>query len=305
MGLIAIFAAAVVPIAVMGSILELSKIVVTSWLYRNWTVTPKLLRSYFVSAIVILMFLTSMGIFGFLSKAHVDQNLVSGDVTSKLSLIESQITIEKETLDANRKIITQLDSQVNETLSRSTDESGASRAAGLRRSQAKERNEAQKAILSAQAKINQLNTEKAPIAAEVRKVEAEVGPIKYIAALIYGDQAATDQTTLEQAVRWVIILIVLVFDPLAVLMFIAVNQDISRRKAMKHEVIIEPQHESPVIHEPEEIYKRIMEPDQISPAEPEPVPQPEPDPHAERITNRISKKKKIEWERDRQLERVE
>lgn len=228
MGLIAIFAAAATPIAIMGGILEAAKLVVASWLYRNWKETPLLIKSYFVTAVGVLMLLTSMGIFGFLSKAHMDQNLVSGDVTAKLAIIEEKIKIEKETIDAARKTIAQLDSQVNETLSRSTSEDGAARSARLRKSQAGERNQAQKAILSAQENIGKLNAEKAPIAAEVRKVEAEVGPIKYIAALIYDE--ASSQDTLEKAVRWVILLIVFVFDPLAVLMFIAVNQDIKRRQ---------------------------------------------------------------------------
>ena len=238
MGLIAIFAAAATPIAVMGGILETAKLVVASWLYRNWNETPKLIRTYFVTAVGVLMLLTSMGIFGFLSKAHMDQNLVSGDVTAKLAIIEEKIKIEKETIDAARKTLNQLDVQVNETIARtnttnasgnSNGAAGIERSIAIRRSQAKERDQAQKAILSAQENIGKLNAEKAPIAAEVRKVEAEVGPIKYIAQLIYG-QEATDQSTLEAAVRWVILLIVFVFDPLAVLMFIAVNQDIKRRQ---------------------------------------------------------------------------
>ena len=226
-GLAAIFAGAVIPIIVMGSTLEVAKLVVSSWLYRNWSVTPKLLRYYFLSAITVLMLLTSMGIFGFLSKAHVDQNLVSGDVMSKVALIDEQIKIEKETIDANRKIINQLDSQVDQALSRSTTEAGANNSANLRARQAKDRQAAQKEILQAQAKVNKLNTDKAPIAAQVRQVEAEVGPVKYIASLIYGE---TDVTVLEKAVRFVILLIVFVFDPLAVLMFIALNQDLARRR---------------------------------------------------------------------------
>ena len=236
-GLAAIFAAAVIPIVMMGSVLEVSKLVVASWLYRNWQDTPKMLRTYFVSAIVVLMLLTSMGIFGFLSKAHLDQNLVSGDVTSKLALIDEKIHIEKENIDANRKIITQLDSQVNETIARSTDESGATRSAALRRSQAKERSQAQAQILSAQEKVNRLNEERAPIAAEVRSVEAEVGPVKYIAQLIYGQEAGSD--TLEKAVRLVILMIVFVFDPLAVLMFIAVNSDM-KKQSVSHNIQTEP-----------------------------------------------------------------
>jgi hypothetical protein len=119
MGLIAIFAAAATPIAVMGGILEVSKLVVTSWLYRNWEHTSFLIKSYFVTAVTVLMLLTSMGIFGFLSKAHMDQNLVSGDVLAKVSIIDEKIKIEKEIIDAARKTINQLDLQVNETISRS------------------------------------------------------------------------------------------------------------------------------------------------------------------------------------------
>lgn len=227
-GLIAIFAGAAIPIAVMGGILEVAKLVVTSWLYRNWKETPVLMKSYFCTAIAVLMLLTSMGIFGFLSKAHVDQNLVSGDVLAQVSLIDEQIKIEKESIDANRKIINQLDNQVDQLLARSTTDAGASNSASLRARQAKDRQAAQKEILSSQAKIKQLNTDKAPIAAKVREVEAEVGPVKYIAALIYGDNP--DANLLEHAVRWVILLIVFVFDPLAVLMFIAYNQTLSRSK---------------------------------------------------------------------------
>ena len=251
-GLVAIFSAAVIPIMVMGGILEVSKIVITSWVYRNWTTASKLLRYYFVGAIVVLMLLTSMGIFGFLSKAHSDQSLVSGDSQYKLSVLDEKLKTEKENIDANRKIISQLDSQVDQLLTRSTTDSGADRSAGLRRSQAKERKAAQEEILSSQAKIAKLNEERAPIAAENRKVEAEVGPIKYIAQLVYG-QEATGQDTLEQAVRWVIILIVMVFDPLAVGMFIAYNQSVKR---MDHKEVIEPTNDSPMIHEPKVRNKR-------------------------------------------------
>lgn len=219
-GLMAIFAASPIPIAIMGSILEVSKLVVASWLYRNWDPIPKLMKGYFIFALAILMFLTSMGIFGFLSKAHLDQAVPSGDVMAKVATLEEKINIEKENINAARTTLTQLDRQVNETLGRTTDESGAARSATLRRSQAKERTKLTDDIAASQAKIARLNEEKAPIAAELRKVEAEVGPIKYIAALIYEE---TDETVLEKAVRWVTILIVSVFDPLAVIMLIAAN----------------------------------------------------------------------------------
>lgn len=218
-GLISIFAAAVIPIAIMGTVLELSKLVATVWLKQNWFIAPKLMRAYLLSAITILMIITSMGIFGFLSKAHMDQNLVSGDVQSKVSIYDEKIKVARENIDANRKGLKQLDEAVDQVMGRSTDEKGADKAVALRRSQSKERARLIADIEAEQKKISQLNEERAPIAAEVRKVEAEVGPIKYIAALIYGDNP--DTNLLERAVRWVIIVIVIVFDPLAVVMLLA------------------------------------------------------------------------------------
>jgi len=233
MGLVAIFAAAVVPIALMGSMLEASKLVVASWLYQNWKEIPALMKSYFVVALVVLMMLTSMGIFGFLSKAHLDQAIPTGDVQSKLALIDEKIKTEKENINANRKELTQLDAQVDQTIARTDDAKGTERAITVRRSQQKDRNRILNEIGAAQAKIAKYNEERAPIASEVRKVEAEVGPIKYIAALIYGDESSNDTNMLEKAVRIVTILIVIVFDPLAVLLLIAANWNLKhtgRRK---------------------------------------------------------------------------
>lgn len=220
-GLVAIFAAAVVPIAIMGTLLEAAKLVVASWLYRSWREIPRLMKTYFTIALIVLMLLTSMGIFGFLSKAHLDQAIPTGDVQAKLSLIDEKIKTEKENINAARKAIAQLDQQVDQTIARTDDSKGAERSIAIRRGQQSERNKLLTEIGTAQSKIAKLQEERAPIAAEVRKVEAEVGPIKYIAALIYGDNPDAD--LLEKAVRWVIIMIVLVFDPLAVLMLVAAN----------------------------------------------------------------------------------
>ena len=228
MGLVAIFAAAVIPIFIMGSLLEASKLVVASWLYRNWKEVPVLMKSYFTVSLIILMMLTSMGIFGYLSKAHLDQAIPTGDVSAKLALIDEKIKTEKENINANRKELTQLDAQVDQTLSRTTEASGADRAIAIRRAQQKDRTRILNEIGQAQTKIAKYNEERAPIASEVRKVEAEVGPIKYIAALLYGDNPETD--VLEKAVRWVIILIVMVFDPLAVLLLVAANWQQKREK---------------------------------------------------------------------------
>ena len=242
MGLVAIFAAAALPIFIMGSLLEVSKLVVASWLYRSWREIPFLMKSYFTIALVVLMLLTSMGIFGFLSKAHLDQAVPTGDVSAKLALIDEKIKTEKENLNANRAELNQLDSQVNETISRSGNStnsganngtSGIERSIAIRRAQQKDRARILTDIGTTQSRIAKLNEERAPIASEVRKVEAEVGPIKYIAALIYEETASED--ILEKAVRIVIMMIVLVFDPLAVLLLIAANWQM--RKDEREELV--------------------------------------------------------------------
>jgi hypothetical protein len=220
-GLASIFAAAVIPIVVMGTVLEFAKLVVASWIYRSWNQIPILMRSYFVVALVILMSLTSMGIFGYLSKAHLDQAVPTGDVASKLAIYDEKIKTEKDNIESARAQLKQMDAAVDQTMARSDDSKGAERSLQIRKSQQKERSNLLNEIGGAQAKIAKLNEERAPIASELRKVEAEVGPIKYIAALLYGDNP--DQGILEKAVRIVIIMIVIVFDPLAVLLLMAAS----------------------------------------------------------------------------------
>jgi len=218
-GLVSIFAAAMIPIIVMGVVLEVSKLIATVWLKINWTRAPIFIRTYLLVAIAILMVITSMGIFGFLSKAHSDQSLVSGDVQAKIAIYDEKIKTERENIDANRKALKQMDEAVDQSMARSTTEQGANRSVNIRQSQARERTRLQNEITASQKKIAGLNEERAPIAAEVRKVEAEVGPIKYIAAFIYDSNP--DANLLEKAVTWVIIIIVSVFDPLAVILLLA------------------------------------------------------------------------------------
>jgi len=227
-GLTAIFAAAIVPIIIMGGILEVSKLVVASWLYHNWEEVPNTFKAYFTAAVVILMLITSMGIFGFLSKAHLDQAVPAGDVSAQVQIFDEKIKTQRDNIDASRKALTQMDAQIDQKLNRSTDEAGADKAIQIRRAQGSERKKLQNEISTAQAAIVKLQAERAPIASQARKIEAEVGPIKYIAALIYGD--TLDANLLEKAVRWVIIMIVLVFDPLAVLMLVAVNWSLKKRQ---------------------------------------------------------------------------
>ena len=223
-GLTAIFAAAVTPVIIMGGALEAGKIVATVWLHNNWKRAGWAFKTYLVPAIVFLMLLTSMGIFGFLSKAHSDQSLVSGDAISKVAIYDEKIKTLKDNVESAKRALQQMDAQVDARLSRGESESGAERAVSIRKQQAKERAELQREISASQKEIIKLQEERAPLAAEFRKVEAEVGPIKYIAALIYGDNP--DQNILERAVRWVIILIVIVFDPLALCLILAANKQL-------------------------------------------------------------------------------
>jgi hypothetical protein len=219
-GLTAVFSAAMIPIIIMGSALEIGKLVCASWLKANWERAPRFMKYYMITAVIVLMFITSMGIFGFLSKAHNDQNLVSGNVQSKIAIYDEKIKTAKENIEANRKQLKQMDEAVDQVMGRSTDEKGADKANAIRKSQQRDRSALAKDIEANQKIIAALNDEAAPIRAEVRKVEAEVGPIKYIAKFIYGEQGA-DESSLERAVTWIIILIVIVFDPLAVIMLLA------------------------------------------------------------------------------------
>ena len=226
-GLVAIFSSQVIGSIVMGAALGIGKLVAASWVYRNWQTAPKILLYYFTAAVVILSFITSMGIFGYLSKAHLDQSVVIGESASKLSIYDEKIKTEKENIEANRKALKQMDESVDQVLGRSTDEKGAANAVAIRRSQQKERSRLQGEILQSQKSIAELNDARAPIAAETRKIEAEVGPIKYVAELVYGESS---EEVIGKAVRLMIILIIFVFDPLAILLLIAANMEMKKQQ---------------------------------------------------------------------------
>jgi hypothetical protein len=231
LGLAAIFAAAVIPIVIMGTTLEIAKLVTAWWLKSNWHRAPLSIKIYLLPAVVTLMLITSMGIFGFLSKAHTDQAVPLGDTVSQVAFIDEKINNERETIANARNLIKQLDDAVIGIQAAGNDreitardgtkrtQSAAEQALQIRRAQAADRAALTRTIDEAQKRIVELQEQKAPIAVTLRAIEAEVGPIKYIARLIYGEDP--DQNILEKAVVWVIIIIVLVFDPLAVLLLLA------------------------------------------------------------------------------------
>lgn len=232
-GLTAIFSAAFWPIVIMGASLGVGKVTAAVWLKLNWERASWTYKLYLVPAVAFLMVLTSMGIFGFLSKAHSDQSMISGDSMAKVAIYDEKINTAKDNIATNRKALKQMDEAVDQVMGRSADEKGADKAVSIRRAQAKERSRLLAEIEVEQRKVAQLSEERAPLAAEFRKVESEVGPIKYIAALVYGDNP--DANILERAVRLVIILIVAVFDPLALVLILAAQQTLRWAKEDKEQ----------------------------------------------------------------------
>jgi len=230
-GLATLFAGAVVPIIAMGSALEIGKLVAASWLYNNWRneLVPKTLKTYLTFAVIVLIFITSMGIFGFLSKAHLDQVQPTSTNNIKIELIDKQINQQQLVIDRSQKTLTLLD----QTLEKYIDMEYVTRGLKEREKQAPEREALTKAINQASDKIAELTTQKGTLQLEQDKIEAEVGPIKYIAELIYGDEA---KDHFDEAVRWVIIILIFVFDPLAVLLLIAANISLRSRKQDKEQI---------------------------------------------------------------------
>ena len=229
-GLIAIFSSAVIPIAVMGVVLETGKLVTAAWVYHHWKRTPVLLKTYLISAVVVLMFITSMGIFGFLSKAHIEQTTVNSDNTLQIELIDSKIQRERDTIKRAENTLLQLDGALEKYV-----ELGAvTKGLNARKEQEAERNELNTTIDESTDAIATLTKEKSELNADRIAIEAEVGPIKYIAELIYGESSTG---VLEDAVRGVILIIVFVFDPLAVLLLVAANQSLvqeNRRRRQRN-----------------------------------------------------------------------
>jgi len=229
-GLSTLFAGAVIPIIAMGSALEVGKLVAASWLYNNWRnkLVPKTIKAYLTFAVIVLIFITSMGIFGFLSKAHLDQVQPTSSNNIKIELIDNQIIQQEKIIERSNKTLTLLDS----ALEKYVDMEYVTRGLKEREKQKPERDALTLAINNASDVIAKLTTEKATLELEQDKIEAEVGPIKYIAELIYGDEA---KDHFDKAVRWVIIVLIFVFDPLAVLLLIAANISLRSRKVEKEE----------------------------------------------------------------------
>ena len=213
----------------MGVVLEAGKLVTASWLYQNWKTAPASLRYYLASAVVILMFITSMGIFGFLSKAHIDQTYSLSNDTVIVKNLEREIKFEEDNIANSQRNLDILDRLVSQA-----DPKDANY---IRRTQKRERADINTNISAASERIKNLNTELTPLRQQSAALEAEVGPLKYVADLIYGE---SDQNIIEKAVRWVIIVIVVVFDPLAIILLVAANRELklhTRYRSSKKTVV--------------------------------------------------------------------
>ena len=229
-GLMAIFSASALSIAVMGIVLEIGKLITASWLYQNWKRVPFLLKSYLTIAVIVLMFITSMGIFGYLSKAHIDQGSGTSELYVKVERLDNRITSERKIITRAEKQLSALDSALDKYL-----ELGAvSKGLKKREDQEQERNALIGNINNAQGRIDKLLDEKSEYKLQINSFEVEVGPLKYISALVYGDEALD---YIDTAVRAVILILVFVFDPLAVLLIIAANMSFAEYNEKRKRVI--------------------------------------------------------------------
>jgi len=225
-GLTAIFSGAFWSILIMGTILETAKVITTSWLYKNWRTAPALIRYYLSVAVVVLMFVTSLGIFGFLSKAHIETASDVGAGIEMVSILDQKIETEKARITSSQRVLTQLDQSV-QTLMDAQRVRGENGAIALRNSQKPERDSMSQTIDEATDKLTVLMQEKSVITTEQRKIEVEVGPLKYIAQMIYGE---VNDDLMEKAVRYVIMTLIFVFDPLALLLLISANMGLTKEK---------------------------------------------------------------------------
>ena len=230
-GLMAIFSASAMSIAIMGVVLEIGKLITASWLYQNWKRVPFLLKSYLTLAVVVLMFITSMGIFGYLSKAHIDQGKGVAEIYLKVERVDNRIGTERNTIARYEKQLTNLDTALNRYL----DLGAVSKGLAKREEQEPERRELVRLINESQKRIDDFLTERSEYQLQINSFEVEIGPIKYISALIYGDEALD---YIDTAVRAVILTLVFVFDPLAVLLLISANMSMQDYNEQKRKMLL-------------------------------------------------------------------
>lgn len=229
-GLMSIFSAQALSTAIMAGALEVGKLVSASWLYRNWRTAGWFIKSYLIVAVLVLMLITSMGIFGFLSKAHLQNTGIASEAALEIERIDARIGREQRRIQDAEQVIGQLDKAV-QVLMNNERIRGPDGAIAVRNSQSSERDQLNSIIEKASAEVAKLQDTRLELSQKTLAVEQELGPLKYVAELIYTDQS---KENLDRAVRMFILLLVVVFDPLAVILLIAANKSLSQ-----HGIVIE------------------------------------------------------------------
>ncbi len=232
-GLMAIFAGATTAIAIMGIVLEIGKLICASWTFQNWKTSPISIRSYFILAVVVLMLITSLGIFGFLSRAHITQSSPTGLIQERIERIDLKVDQRQTQIDRYQGRLNTLDQALQRYI-----ELGAI-SKGLRKIGEMDNETAllKTKIEGLEDEIDGLSDEKYELKTELNLAEVEVGPIRYVASMLYDD---VSESQLEEAVRWIIILLIFVFDPLAVVLVIAANislRDYRRERKMSTKTV--------------------------------------------------------------------
>ena len=227
-GLMAIFAGATTAIAIMGVVLEIGKLVCASWTFQNWKTSPFTIRSYFIVAVIVLMLITSLGIFGFLSRAHITQSSPTALLEERIERIDLKVNQRQTQINRYQGRLDTLDQALQRYI-----ELGAI-SKGLRKIGEMDNETAllKTKISNLETEIDGLTDKKYGMKTELNLAEVEVGPIRYVASMIYDD---VSESQLEEAVRWIIVLLIFVFDPLAVVLVIAANislRDYRREKKM-------------------------------------------------------------------------
>ena len=218
-GLATIFAGSFWPVVVMAGVLEIGKLVTAGFLHLSWSEINKAMRYYLMSAVVVLMLITSLGIFGFLAKANIEQNLQGDSYTLEMSIIDKRLQAKESELSRIEERLSNLDNIIN--TARPEDRNY------IDRRQRDERAEIASDIDVVVDQIVELNEEKLPIQREQLIQEGEIGPIKYVAEMLYGEDA---KDKIDNAARVLILFIIFAFDPLAVLLLVASLGIMAREK---------------------------------------------------------------------------
>ena len=215
-GLMAIFAGATTAIMIMGIVLEIGKLICASWTFTNWKKCPVIMKTYFIVAVVVLMLITSLGIFGFLSRAHITQSSPTALLEERIERINLKTNQRQTQINRYQGRLDTLDQALQRYIDLGAISKGLSKIGAMDN----ETNLLKTKISTLETEIDELTDKKYGLKTELNLAEVEVGPIRYVASMIYDD---VSESQLEEAVRWIIILLIFVFDPLAVVLVIAAN----------------------------------------------------------------------------------